>query len=90
MRGVLTNLLNPPVLIFYMTIVPQFIGPSDLFLPRALLLGATHVAMSMIWQGTCGIAVGVAADRMARPVVRRTLEGVTGAVLVALGVRLLL
>ena len=48
MRGVLTNLLNPPVLIFYMTVVPQFIGPQDPFLPRSLLLGATHVAMSVV------------------------------------------
>jgi len=90
MRGVLTNLLNPPVLIFYMTVVPQFIGPQDTFLPRALLLGATHVAMSVVWQGSCGVAVGLAAEHMARPVVRRTLEGITGAVLIALGARLLL
>jgi threonine/homoserine/homoserine lactone efflux protein len=90
MRGVLTNLLNPPVLIFYMTVVPQFIAPQDAFLPRALLLGATHVAMSVVWQGSCGLAVGVLAERMSRPAVRRTLEGMTGAVLVALGARLLL
>jgi len=90
MRGVLTNLLNPPVLIFYMTVVPQFIGPHDPFLPRALLLGATHVAMSVVWQGSCGVAIGLAAEHMARPAVRRTLEGITGAVLVALGARLLL
>jgi len=90
MRGVLTNLLNPPVLIFYMTVVPQFIEPQDPFLPRALLLGATHVAMSVVWQGSCGLAVGVLAERVARPAVRRTLEGITGAVLVALGIRLLL
>ena len=90
MRGVLTNLLNPPVLIFYMTVVPPFIGPQDPFLPRALLLGATHVAMSVVWQGSCGLAVGVLAERMARPAVRRTLEGITGTVLVALGARLLL
>jgi threonine/homoserine/homoserine lactone efflux protein len=89
-RGVLTNLLNPPVLVFYMTVVPQFIGPQDPFLPRALLLGATHVAMSVVWQGSCGMAVGLAAEHMARPAVRRTLEAVTGAVLVGLGARLLL
>ena len=89
-RGVLTNLLNPPVLLFYMTIVPQFIGPQDAYLARAFVLGATHVAMSVVWQGACGVAVGVAAEHMRRPAVRRTLEGVTGAVLVLLGVRLLL
>jgi threonine/homoserine/homoserine lactone efflux protein len=89
-RGVLTNLLNPPVVLFYMTVVPQFIGPQDPFLARALLLGTTHVAMSVVWQGSCGLAVGFAAEHMARPAVRRTLEGLTGVALVALGARLLL
>jgi threonine/homoserine/homoserine lactone efflux protein len=89
-RGVLTNLLNPPVILFYLTMVPQFIGPQDRYLARALVLGATHVAMSVVWQGSCGLAVGVAAEHMGRPAVRRTLEGITGAILVFLGARLLL
>jgi threonine/homoserine/homoserine lactone efflux protein len=89
-RGVLTNLLNPPVVLFYLTMVPQFIGPQDAYLTRALVLGATHVAMSIVWQGSCGLAVGIAAEHMGRPAVRRTLEGVTGAILVLLGARLLL
>ena len=89
-RGVLTNLLNPPVVIFYLTIVPQFIAPQDPYLARALLLGATHVTMSILWQGSCGLAAGVAADYLARPVARRALQGATGLVLVALASRLLL
>jgi threonine/homoserine/homoserine lactone efflux protein len=88
-RGALTNLLNPPVILFYVTVVPQFIGPQDRYLARALVLGATHVAMSVVWQGSCGLAVGVAAEHMGRPAVRRTLEGITGAILVFLGARLL-
>ena len=90
MRGVLTNLLNPSVVIFYLTVVPQFIGPQDPFLARALLLGATHVAMSVVWQGSCGLAVGLAAEHMGRPSVRRALEGTTGLALLALAGRLLL
>jgi threonine/homoserine/homoserine lactone efflux protein len=88
-RGLLTNLLNPPVILFYVTMVPQFIGPQDPYLARALVLGATHVAMSIIWQGSCGLAVGMAAEHMRRPAVRRALEGITGAILVFLGARLL-
>ena len=88
-RGLLTNLLNPPVILFYVTMVPQFIGPQDPYLARALVLGATHVAMSIVWQGSCGLAVGLAAEHMSRPAVRRTLEGITGAILVFLGARLL-
>ncbi len=88
-RGLLTNLLNPPVILFYMTFLPQFVGPQHDVLARFALLGATHVAMSVIWQGSCGLAAAFAADRLARPAVRRALEGITGAILVVLGVRLL-
>jgi len=88
-RGALTNILNPPVILFYLTMVPQFIGPQDPYLARALVLGATHVAMSIIWQGSCGLAVGMAAEHMRRPAVRRALEGLTGAILIVLGARLL-
>ena len=89
-RGALTNLLNPPVILFYATMVPQFIGPGDPYLARALVLGGTHVAMSVVWQGSCGLAAGMAAERMGRPAVRRALEGLTGAILVFLGARLFL
>jgi threonine/homoserine/homoserine lactone efflux protein len=89
-RGIMTNLLNPPVILFYMTLLPQFIGPHDPFFTRFVVLAATHVSMSLVWLSFYAIALGVLAERMARPLVRRSLEGVTGVVLVGLGVRLLL
>jgi threonine/homoserine/homoserine lactone efflux protein len=89
-RGIATNLLNPPVVLFYMTLLPQFIDASDPFFARFLLLAVTHVSMSLAWQSSCAIAVSVVADRFARPAVRRTLEAATGAVLIMLGVRLFL
>ena len=89
-RGITTNMLNPPVVLFYMTLLPQFIDAGDPFFARFLLLAATHVSMSLAWQSGCAIAVSVIADRLARPSIRRALEAATGAVLVFLGVRLLL
>ena len=88
-RGIATNLLNPPVILFYMTVLPQFIGRGDRFFARFLLLAATHVLMSVAWLSLYASAVGVFADRLARPSVRRALEGTTGVVLVGLGARLL-
>jgi threonine/homoserine/homoserine lactone efflux protein len=89
-RGILTNLLNPPVILFYMTFLPQFIGPEDPFFGRFVVLAATHVSMSLVWLSIYAMALGVLAEGMARPLVRRTLEGVTGIVLVGFGVRLML
>ena len=89
-RGVMTNLLNPPVILFYMTFLPQFIGPQDPFFGRFVVLAATHVSMSLVWLSIYATALGVLAERMTRPLVRRALEGVTGVLLVGFGVRLLL
>jgi threonine/homoserine/homoserine lactone efflux protein len=88
-RGVMTNLLNPPVILFYMTFLPQFIGPQDRFFSRFVVLAATHVSMSVVWLSTYATALGVLAERMTRPLVRRIFEGVTGVLLVGFGVRLL-
>jgi len=87
-RGITTNLLNPPVILFYMTMLPQFISQQDIFAARFFLLAATHVAMSVLWQGSAGVAVDLVAGHFARPATRRVLEAVTGAVLVGLGARL--
>jgi len=89
-RGITTNVLNPPVVLFYMTLLPQFIDAADPFFARFVLLAATHVSMSLAWQSSCAIAVSALADRFARPGTRRVLEAATGAVLVFLGARLLL
>ena len=90
LRGITTNLLNPPVILFYMTFLPQFIGPKDPFFGRFLVLAATHVSMSLVWLSIYATALGVLAERMTRPLVRRALEGVTGVLLVGFGVRLLI
>jgi threonine/homoserine/homoserine lactone efflux protein len=89
-RGIMTNLLNPPVILFYMTFLPQFIGPNDPFLGRFVVLAATHVSMSLVWLSIYATALGVLAERMTRPLVRRALEGMTGVLLVGFGVRLLI
>jgi threonine/homoserine/homoserine lactone efflux protein len=89
-RGLLTNYANPSVVLFYAVVVSQFITPHEAFLPRYLLLGGTHVAMSVVWQATVGISVGTFAERMTRPGVRRTMDLLMGSALVALAVELLL
>ncbi len=87
-RGLITNYANPSVVLFYAVVVPQFIAPRDAFLPRYLLLGGTHVAMSVVWQGTVGVSVGTFAERMARPEVRRWMDLVMAVALLAFAVKI--
>ena len=89
-EGVLTNLLHPSVAMFYLSYLPQFIGPNQAFLARYALLASVHVGLSTSWMSLCAVAV----DRLARvlraPAFARTIEGLAGASLLALGLALAL
>ncbi len=89
-RGIATNLLNPPVILFYMTLLPQFISHEDPFFERFLVLAATHISMSLVWLSLYAISIGTLSERMARPRVRRWMAGITGVVLIGFGLRLFL
>ncbi len=87
-KGLTTNLLNPSVALFYMTLVPQFIGRNDHFLSRFTLLCATHVLIAVAWHSAYAWFLGTISEHLARPRVRRAIALVTGIVLVGFGVRL--
>jgi threonine/homoserine/homoserine lactone efflux protein len=87
-EGLLTNLLNPKVALFYLTFLPQFIAPGDPVLPISLLLAGLHVAMSLVWLIAYAGALQKLNATMTRSGVRRGIEAVTGGLLMALGVRL--
>jgi threonine/homoserine/homoserine lactone efflux protein len=88
--GIVTNLLNPSVVLFYMLVLPRFIGRSDPFFARFLLLAASHVCMSLAWLTAWALGVGTLSERLARPRVRWAMGLATGLILVVLGGALVL
>ena len=88
MQGFLTNLLNPKVAIFYLTFLPQFIGPGEPVLRRSLFLAGVHITMGVIWLSAYAWFIDRLGAVLTRPRVKAWLERVTGALLIALGARL--
>ena len=87
-QGLLTNLFNPKIAIFYSTFLPQFIGPGDPALLLSMLLAGVHIAFGLMWLTAYAWLLGRAMTAFKSSRVRRALDAVTGTVLVALGLRL--
>lgn len=89
-RGLLTNLLNPKVGVFYVSFLPQFVPTGWPLAPTVLGLAALHAGMGTAW--LAGLAAGsgrLAATLRSGPVVG-VLDQLTGGVFVAFGLRLAL
>jgi threonine/homoserine/homoserine lactone efflux protein len=83
-QGLLCNLGNPKMVVFMTSLLPQF-GRSFAGL---LLLGLVFAALTVSWLMLYAAAVARARALFLRSRVRRALDALTGAVLVALGLRL--
>lgn len=88
LEGFLSNVLNPKVAVFYLALLPQFIGPDDPVLAMSLTLASVHIAMGLVWLGVIATAVARSRRLLARPSVKRWMTRISGTVLVGLGLRL--
>ena len=83
-QGVTSNLGNPKMAVFFTSLLPQFAGSFA----GLLALGVLFAVMTLAWLSAYAAVVARAGEALRRPAVRRTLDAVTGAILVALGFRL--
>ena len=88
--GLLTNVLNPKVALFFLAFLPQFV-PADTRSPTAsfLLLGAWFVAQGLLFLLALVLIAARLQRLQARPAVRRVLNALGGVLFVALALRLL-
>jgi threonine/homoserine/homoserine lactone efflux protein len=83
-QGFVSNLGNPKMAVFFTSLLPQFAGSFS----GLIALGLVFSTMTLVWLAGYALAVAKAGDLLRRPRVRRSIEAVTGTVLVALGLRL--
>ena len=86
-QGLVSNLLNPKIAVFFTSLLPQFVGRRagavDL-----LVLGAMFNAMCVLWLACYAILAARGRAVLARPRFKRALDRLSGLVLIGLGARL--
>jgi threonine/homoserine/homoserine lactone efflux protein len=90
-RGMMTSLLNPKGLLFFLALLPQFV---DLSIGQVAL---QTLVLSLIFVGAClvvylgvGLAVSTARQRFRAKGAGRAANGIAGTILTLLGIRLAL
>jgi threonine/homoserine/homoserine lactone efflux protein len=87
-QGMLTNVLNPKLAVFFLSFLPQFVDASRPATAQILLLASTFIAMGAIWLVMYVVAVDQLSGVLGRPAVRRWMDRLMGTTLIALGIRL--
>jgi len=85
-QGLVSNLTNPKMIAFFPALLPQF-APAGAF-AALLALGLIFSSLTLLWLSGYAVVVAKAGDVLRHGRLRRALEGLTGGVLIGLGLRL--
>jgi threonine/homoserine/homoserine lactone efflux protein len=77
-QGVLSNLGNPKMAVFFTSLLPQFTPAGRAAFPALLALGLLFCVMTLAWLAAYAVVVERAGDVLRRLGVRRVIEAVTG------------
>lgn len=89
-RGLLTNLLNPKIGVFYVTFLVQFVPQGVAVGGFVFLLAGIHVVLGLAWFALLIAAIAPLSRWLRRPGVLAWLDRSTGGIFVLFGARLAL
>ena len=90
-KGLVANAINPKVVLFFLSLLPQFVIPANGQVPGQMLaLGVTFTIQAAILFGLLGYFAGaIGAWLNRKPGAGKWLDRIAGTVFVALGVKLI-
>jgi len=88
LNGLLSNLLNPKISVFFMAFLPAFVPAGASAAEFSLVLGTWFIAETGLWLAVLAWLADRGVRWLRRPAVQRWVERVTGIVLIGFGLRL--
>jgi threonine/homoserine/homoserine lactone efflux protein len=87
MEGILTNLLNPKVMVMYCSIIPQFVAANANFF-EIMKLVCINLCIGLGWLYCYSSMLDYARSTINRPSVNYSLQSLTGTVMICLGLKM--
>ena len=88
--GLMTSFANPKLAVFFIALFPQFVPDGDAVLPTTLAMAVLLIAVDLVYFSLLALVVARAHHAVVSSKLSRRIEGLTGAVMIALGVRVAL
>ncbi|MGH7348123.1 MAG: LysE family translocator, partial [Candidatus Rokuibacteriota bacterium] len=86
-QGIVNNLGNPKMAVFFASVLPQFTAPGQGMVSALVLLGVVFSALTFGWLAVYATVLSTAGRVLREPRWRRAIEALSGVVLIALGAR---
>ncbi|RRO16172.1 LysE family translocator [Saccharopolyspora rhizosphaerae] len=88
LRGLLSNLTNPKMLLFTLAFLPQFVGESTQPALQLVALGVVFLVLAAIWEVTIVLCAAGIADRLQNPRVSKSLDALSATAFVTISIGL--
>ncbi|MEQ2528262.1 LysE family translocator [Robertmurraya yapensis] len=87
-QGLLSNVLNPKVAVFFITFLPQFVSTDTNTTLQLILMGTTYTLLSIAWFIVYVLFINILREWLMSPKVQGILDKATGIVLIGFGLKL--
>ncbi|MCM3602361.1 LysE family translocator [Robertmurraya korlensis] len=87
-QGLLSNVLNPKVAMFFLTFLPQFVKTGADATQQFIMMGIIYTVLSITWFFVYVFFINYLREWLMSPKVKRIMDKVTGLVLIGFGLKL--
>ncbi|KML44426.1 LysE family translocator [Cytobacillus firmus] len=89
-QGLLSNVLNPKVAMFFLTFLPQFVKSGENAQQQLIIMGIIYTLLSICWFFLYVFFINYLREWLMSPKVQRVMDKATGVVLIGFGLKLAL